>query len=123
MANDQLELFTNKADFQNLINDIDGQISVLEGIATEYEGLKNNVSSFMEQEDDNFESMKNNVQENVQAVYEAIGAARNTKKNLESTLQEFDEFGRRTASTLEQGIETTKSAVKAAINASELGLI
>ena len=40
MANDSLELFTNKADFQNLIDQIDGQINVLEGIADEYEGMK-----------------------------------------------------------------------------------
>ena len=123
MANDALELFTNKADFQNLIDQINGQINVLEGIADEYEGMKNQVSTFMEQEDDHFEEMKANVHENVRAVYEAIGAARNTKTNLESTLQEFDEFGNRVSSTLEQGVETAKSAVTAAIHASELGLI
>ena len=77
----------------------------------------------MEQEDDNFENMKQNVQENIRAVYGAIGAARNTRTNLQSTLNEFDEFGNRATSTLEQGIDTAKSAINAVLNASELGLI
>ena len=72
MANDSLELFTNKADFQNLIDQIDGQINVLEGIADEYEGMKNQVSTFMEQEDDHFEEMKANGTEPLALVEEKL---------------------------------------------------
>ena len=120
---DELTLLASKSDFDNLIQQIDGKMQTLQGIADQYEALRDNVSSFMEEEDDNLEKMKANVQENVKRVYEAIGAANTTKANLQSTVDEMEAFSSNVGTTLEEGVQTAQAVGKTIFSAHELGLI
>ena len=118
---DELTLFASKADFDDLISQIDGKMHVLEGIADEYNALRDNVNSFMN-EDDNVERMKGAVQENVNAVQRAIGAAQITRENLQKTVDEMEQFSTNVGTTLDQAVQTVKSGTEAVFNVAKLGI-
>lgn len=119
---DELTLFMSKADFDDIIGQIDGKLHELEAIADEYDGLRDNVSSFMDQ-DDRVDEMKRAVQENVRNVHMAIGQANLTKKNLQDTVDEMEQFSSNVGKTIEQAAQTAKSGAEAVFNAAELGII
>lgn len=119
---DELTLIASKKDYQELIDEVDAQMNELLQISEEYAQLKTNVSTFYET-DDNMAQMQNTVQENVNAVQEAIGMCKLTKSNIQKTVDEMDQTQQNISTIIEDGAAAIKSGVKSAIHASEIGLI
>ena len=113
---DELTLIASKKDYQELIDEVDAQMNDLLHISEEYEQLKANVSTFYET-DDNMTQMQNTVQENVNAVQEAIGMCKLTKSNIQKTVDEMDLTQQNISSIIEDGAAAIKSSVKSAIHA------
>ena len=118
----ELLLHAKKEDFENLISQLEGKISELRNIAGEYQELKNNVNTFVQEGDSNFFQMCANVQNNVDAVNRGIALTTNARDNLQKTVDQMESFGSDLGNMMTETAEAASNVIKTAIRTDGLGL-
>ena len=114
MAIDLL-LHANKSDYLNLIGQLDGKLNELTALLGDYQLLKNNVDSFIQDGDSNYENMKANVEANIDAVRRAIATTQNNRDNLQKTVDQMDEMGGNVTRLIQESTEAAANTIKTAI--------
>ena len=120
MANVELRLKVSKSAYEDKIAKLEGYITLLDGKITDYERKKTELDSFMDGTDDNYESLKQAVQENINRVRKAKEMCENSMQMLRDTLQDMDDFGENLKKNIEEGIEAAKNLSEGGFNAMNL---
>ena len=122
MAAEQLQLHVSQADYEALISELDGHLGELRDVLTEYNNLNNDVVSFVNEGDSNFEDLRANIAANIDAVQRAIGFTQESKDHLKNTLTQMENMSANVGTMMTTAAETAKNAIKTAIKATGLGL-
>ena len=120
MANGSLRLKASKQDFMNRVNDIQAKMDKLDDVIRKYRDLKTNLDQFVEAEDSSYEDWVKRIDEHINAAGKAKAALNESKKSLQQTVDQMDEFGNLVKQTLETATEATKNTVEAAIKIAPL---
>ena len=102
-AQNQLLVSTDKYEAQ--ISLLEGYLNQLNGVADEYEGLKNSTSSFMGDDDSQIDQLKQNVQANINHVKAAIEAVTNQIATLRTTVSSMENLGTNIGTILQGSTE------------------
>ncbi len=90
MAND-FELLVSKEKFDNRVETLQNNLTLLQGYASRYEDLKEQTSEVFQGDDENIAKAKRLVEENLKRVYNAIAATEEAIKSLNATSAKFEE--------------------------------
>ena len=90
MAND-FELLVSKEKFDNRVETLQNNLTLLQGYASRYEDLKEQTGEVFQGDDENIAKAKRLVEENLKRVYNAIAATEEAIKSLNATSAKFEE--------------------------------
>lgn len=122
MAAAELLLHASKEDYLTLIGQMDGKLTELGTLLTEYQNLKNRVNNFVKDGDSNYQNMLENVENNVQAVRRAIGITQKSRDNLQKTVDQMEETSANVSKLMSETAEAAANTIKTAIRIEGLGL-
>ena len=120
MALGSLNLKVSKQDFLNRIDAIQAKMDRLSDVIQKYRDLKTNLDQFVEPEDNSYEVWVARIDEHINAAGRAKAALNESKKTLQQTVDQMDEFGNVVKQTVSSATEATKSTVEAAIKIAPL---
>lgn len=92
----------------------------LDSTLTNYETLKNNMDKFIDGSDDNYESIRENVESNIKMVRKAKEMTEASIKMLQETLQDQENFTIEAKKAIDESIEIAKNTFKAAVEVAKL---
>ena len=118
----ELQLHVNKSDYESLIQQLDGKLNEMFSLLSDYKTLKNDVNSFIEDSDSNFQNMQATVDANIDAVRRAIGITQSSKDSLQKTVDQMDDFSSNVANMMQNTAEAMTNGIKTAIRIEGLGL-
>ena len=112
----ELLLHAKKEDFEGLIGQLEQKFDKLAGLLGEYQTLRTNVASFVQEGDSNYNNMLANVDANIDAVKRAMAITLKSQENLQKTVDQMDEMsgnvGRLMTETAEAAVNTIKTAIR-----------
>lgn len=117
---DALELNVPASTYDTQIGLLDSDISALEGVLSEYQQLKNDATMVFGEDDPSLETMKNAVQNNIDAVQGQLNMLKENRAMLQKQRDALTNFGSDVANALETGVNTAKQAFQAMKTVSEL---
>lgn len=98
---------------QSCLNQLDTKIN-------QYESLRNNMAKFIDGSDDNYESLRTNVENNIKMVRKAREMTDASIKMLQDTLRDMEEFGNQMGKTITETGELAMNTLKGAVEAMKL---
>lgn len=98
---------------QSCLNQLDTKIN-------QYESLRNNMAKFIDGSDDNYESLRANVENNIKMVRKAREMTDASIKMLQDTLRDMEEFGNQMGKTITETGELAMNTLKGAVEAMKL---
>ena len=117
---DALELNVPASTYDTQIGLLDSDISALEGVLSEYQQLKNDATMVFGEDDPSLETMKNAVQNNIDAVQGQLNMLKENRAMLQKQRDALTNFGSDVANALETGVNTAKQTFQAMKTVSEL---
>lgn len=103
MAND-FELLVSKEKFDNRVETLQNNLTLLQGYAARYEDLKEQTSEVFQGDDENINKAKRLVEENLKRVYNAITATEEAIKSLNTTSEKFEQTAANVGQAFEDAI-------------------
>lgn len=103
MAND-FELLVSKEKFDNRVETLQNNLTLLQGYAARYEDLKNEAHRVFGDDDENLNKAKRLVEENLKRVRNAIAATEEAIRTLNATSEKFEETTENVGQALEDAI-------------------
>lgn len=113
-------LKVNRNDYEAQIIMLQGYLGQLDAKVTDYESLRNDMTRFIDGNDDTYEKLRESVENNIKVVRKAREMCDNSIKMLKETLDSFEQFGQEASNLLDNAIQTGASAANAAIEAMHL---
>ncbi len=110
----------SKAQYEAKIIALQGYLGELDSKITQYETLKANMTKFIDGTDDNYESLRTNVETNIKTVRKAREMTDASIKMLQETLQQADEFGEQFKTAITESGELAMNTLKGAVEAMKL---
>ena len=110
----------SKAQYEAKILALQGYLGGLDTKITQYESLKNNMDKFMDGSDDNYEGIRNNIDQNIAMVRKAREMTDGSIRMLQETLREMEEFGEAAKTTISEAGDLAGNILKGAVEAMNL---
>lgn len=110
----------SKGAYEAKILRLESCLNQLDQKITQYETLKANMSKFIDGTDDNYESLRANVETNIKTVRKAREMTDASIKMLKDTLQQADEFGSQFSKAITESGELAMNTLKGAVEAIKL---
>ena len=111
----------SKQDYQEKLSALDGAISELEDVQSQYNTLLNELSTdVIEEADEDFNRVEENVKQNIKAVAVSLKNAQNARQAVQEALDSFDEFSEAARAALQSTGEAVTSSIEAAIKTASL---
>lgn len=120
MALGSLNLRVSKEDFINCIDTLEMNMQRLQDVIQRYEEAKKNTYKFIEEGDDNYEAMLENIEVNVMNAKNAYASLQEMKADLQNTVDSMEGMSTQISDTIKSATDATKSTVTAAIKAQTL---
>ena len=105
----------SKGAYEAKILKLQGLLGGLDTKITQYETLRNNMDKFMDGSDDNYESLRQNVEQNIKMVRKAREMTEASIKMLQDTLKEMETFGEEAKKTITEAGEMAGNTLKTAV--------
>ena len=118
----ELQLHASKADYENLITQLDGKLQELNDLLADYDTQKTKVNNFVQDRDYNFERMQNVVEANIKGVRDAIKFTQESREHLQKTVDQMESTGENIAHMLDEAGELAGNVIKTAFRVDGLGL-
>ena len=118
----ELLLHAKKEDFVNLIDQLGTKFDTLSGLLGEYQNLRTNVTSFIQDGDTNYQNMLDNVDANIDAVKRAMAITLKSKENLQKTVDQMDDMSGNVSKLMTESAEAAKNVIVNAIRLEGLGI-
>ncbi len=115
MAKGSLNLKVSKGDFERRMQVIEMRMDALNDVVARYRQAKANLDQFIESGDDNYQSMCERIDVNVDAAGRAYAALKQIHAEMSKTVSQMDEMSSKVKETITSATEATKSSVQAAI--------
>lgn len=93
------------------INALGARMDEFRRIADDYQKLNDDVKTFMEDTDDNFKMMQENVRQNIILVNKSYNIAKINQKQLQDELASLENLQTQVGTTLDTGLNAAKSVV------------
>ena len=103
MAN-EFELLVSKEKFDNRVETLQNNLTLMQGYAARYEELKNRASEVFEGDDENITKAQRLVEENLKRVYNAIAATEEAIRSLNATSEKFEQTAANVGQAFEDAI-------------------
>lgn len=120
MALGSLNLRVSKEDFIKCIDTLDRNMQRLQDIILRYEGAKKETYKFIEEGDDNYQAMLDNIDVNILNAKNAYASLQEMKEDLQKTVDSMEGMSTQISDTIKSATDATKSTVTAAIKAQTL---
>ena len=120
MANAKLSLKVAKKDFEHCITQLDIKMSMLDSVIDRYNNAKKSLENFIDSTDSNYENMLRQIEEYVKNAKRAYTALKETKAELQSTVDKMENIGVEIKQTIDDATEAAKSALEAAIKVNSI---
>lgn len=115
MAKGSLNLKVSQSDFERRIAIIQMRMDALNDVVSRYRDAKSNLDQFIEGNDDNYESMCQRIDANVDAAGRSYAALKEMKEEMENTVTQLTQMSGKVKETITSAVDATKSTVEAAI--------
>ena len=120
MANVELRLKVSKSAYEDKITKLDNYLGRLDTAMQTYERKKIELDQFMDGSDDNYETVKANIDANIATVKKAKEMTEASMKMLRDTLKEMEDFGTNIGKLATDALDTAKTTIKGAVEAMNL---
>lgn len=120
MANVEVRLKVSKSAYEEKINRLNNYLNRLDATITSYEKAKNDLDSFMDGSDDNYNKMRESVETNIKTVRKAREMTVASIDMLKQTLSQMEDFGSNLGNMITSGTEAAVSGIQAAVEAMNL---
>lgn len=110
---DELQLKVSASDYESKIGELDNKMDNLNSILQEYQTLKDDAKRVFGEDDDNLRAIQDQVQTNINAVQGQYNLLKETRDMLQKQHDELGLLGQNIAQTIEDGVQTAKSAYSA----------
>ncbi len=118
MANVTLKI--NKQAYEAKITMLQGYLNKLDSTITQYETLERNMDRFVDGKDDSYDSIKKQVQTNINTVRKAREMTDASIKMLQETLQNVDDMAENVKGIVTEGADLAKNTIKTAVEAMKM---
>ena len=118
MAN--LTLKVSKSAYEAKITELEDLKNRLDSKVQDYKTAESSMDKFIGQGDDNYESLRENVETNIKTCQKASEMCEASIKALKETLQEMTEAGSNIGSLLSEAGELAKNTLKGAVEVAKL---
>ncbi len=115
MAGLDVSLRVSKQDFQSAIDKVDQKMAALQDVINRYRDAKSNLDQFIEGRDSNYEAMIERIDANIKAAGQSYAALQETKKTLQTTIDQMDNMGNEVMQTISSATDAATSTIGAAI--------
>ena len=120
MALGSLNLRVSKQDFETRISIVETKIAMLADVIERYNQAKNNLDQFIEGNDNNYQSMIERIEANVEAAKKAHAALTETKNSLMDTVAKMENMGNEVKETIVSATDAAVSTVSAVLKIESL---
>lgn len=107
----ELEVKVDSNKYSARIAMLEGYVTTLEGLVTDYTNMKNRVSDFLGESDDHLFDAQQNVELRIGRVRKAIEATQASISTLRKTMENMDNLGQNVSTLLQEGIGTATAGL------------
>ena len=118
MANVTLKVSVSA--YQDKINKLEGYLNRLDSTITDYETAEKSMDKFIGEGDDNYEALRQNIEQNIATCRKAREMCDASIKALNETLSQMTDAGQNIGNLLSEAGGLAKSTISAAIEVANL---
>ena len=111
----KLEMNISSDMYEQKISDLSAQVSKLEGILQRYKDYEKRISTFVGEEDANFEKLRENARVNIETAQRAYTIAVQSRDALQKEFAEMTKTSREIGQKIEDAGTAAKAAIKQAL--------
>lgn len=116
MASGEVRLVVSRESYQNQIELLQGYLNRLDNTISQYQQKETELDSFMTGDDDNYQKMRESVEQNIRTVQKAREMCDASIQMMRQTLQEMESFGENVGRTLDSAFDAAKSGITTAFD-------